>query len=305
MNRQSTVRLSDELNGQSSERHRNQAARRQARRLALGHYENFTVVSLGLPRPLRQHFCNIYAFCRHADDLADEIADTATSLRRLDELKSALRAIYLGKQPNHWVLRALRPTIEQFDIPEQPFIDLIDAFEQDRRVVRHATYADVLDYCRRSANPVGHLVLYLHGYRDRRRQELADFTCTALQLANFWQDIASDWGRGRIYLPQEDMDRFGVLERHLSAPTANSHLVGLMKHEVDRTDELFVRGDGLLPLLRPGLRRDISLFSAGGRAILRQIRRQGYDTLAHRPTVGKRAKLVLLAKAAMAHLFDI
>lgn len=283
----------------------NYAAQRRARELALGHYENFTVVSLGLPRALRQHFCNIYAFCRYADDLADEIADAGEALARLKSLKTGLRRLYAGQIPDHWVLRALLPTARQFEIPPEPFLDLIDAFEQDRRINRYATYAQLADYCRRSANPVGHLVLYLHGYRDPRRQQLADCTCTALQLTNFWQDVVPDLARGRIYIPQEDMQRFGVTEHLLESRQANGQFVALMKFQVDRTEELFSRGDALLPLLRPALRRDVSLFAAGGRAILERIRRQDYDTLARRPSLGRAGKLLLLAKAAIRYLVDI
>ena len=282
----------------AADRVRRCAARRITRDLALSHYENFTVVSLTLPRRLRQDFFNIYAFCRHADDLADELASREASLAGLDRFRTDLRRAYEGT-PSHPILLALRETISRYDIPIGPFLALIDAFEQDQRVSRYETYEQLLDYCRRSANPVGHLVLYLCGYRDARRQELSDCTCTALQLANFWQDVVSDLRRGRIYLPHEDLRRFRVTEADLHAGVATSAFTDLMRFEVGRADELFGSGERLLPLIDRHLRVQISLYGRGGRAILGRIRAVGYNVLSQRPTIGRWAKLLLLSRALL------
>ncbi|MCC7349205.1 MAG: squalene synthase HpnC [Phycisphaerales bacterium] len=279
--------------------HRRYQARRHTRGIALSHYENFTVVSLALPRHLRQDFYNIYAFCRHADDLADEIADKNESLRLLDELRREVGRMYQqgAEGVDHPILVALADTVQKFDIPADPFLALIDAFEQDQRVGRYETYEQLRDYCRRSADPVGHLVLYLCGYRDANRQRLADFTCTALQLTNFWQDVVPDLGRGRIYLPLEDLERFGVREEEIIQRRVSENFLQLMKFEVERAEELFVKGEALLPLVEGRLRTDVALYGRGGRAILDRIRGVGYDVLSQRPTLNKWAKLGLFAQA--------
>ncbi|MCC6422943.1 MAG: squalene synthase HpnC [Phycisphaerales bacterium] len=271
-------------------------ARRHTRKIALSHYENFTVVSLALPRHLQQDFYNIYAFCRHADDLADEICDKNESLRLLDQLRQEVGRMY-QQQATQPILVALTDTVQKFDIPADPFLALIDAFEQDQRVCRYDTYEQLVDYCRRSADPVGHLVLYLCGYRDAHRQKLSDFTCTALQLTNFWQDVVPDLGRGRIYLPLEDLARFGVREEEIIERRLSENFLQLMKYEVDRAEELFVKGEALLPLVEGRLRTDVTLYGRGGRAILDRIRGVGYDVLSQRPTLNKWAKLGLFARA--------
>jgi squalene synthase HpnC len=275
--------------------------------VATGHYENFSVVTAFLPRPLHQHFYNIYAYCRHADDLADEISDTSESRRALERLRRDVLTLYeddqaqpIGSDRQSAILTALADTIRRFDIPPDPFLKLIDAFEHDRRVNRYDTYAQVLHYCTRSADPVGHLVLYLCGYGDAERQRLADFTCTGLQLTNFWQDVRRDYvHRNRIYLPREDMERFGVDEAEIAAGRCTESYRELIRFEVDRAQGLFDRGKALLPRLAPPFRTDIGLFIAGGEAILARIRQQGYDTLTHRPTLSKGGKLGLLLKAAL------
>lgn len=287
---------SPQASTRSDGQYRRYQARRHTRRIALSHYENFTVVSLALPRHLRQDFYNIYAFCRHADDLADEIDDKNESLRQLDSLRREVGRMY-QQQAQQPILVALADTVQKFDIPADPFLALIDAFEQDQRVGRYDTYEQLLDYCRRSANPVGHLVLYLCGYRDARRQQLADLTCTALQLTNFWQDVVPDLGRGRIYLPLEDMARFGVNEEDLIERRVSENFLQLMKFEVDRAEEMFVRGEALLPLVEGRLWTDVALYGRGGRAILDRIRGAGYDVLSQRPTLNKWAKLGLFAEA--------
>src|ERR1700704_4165114 len=191
-------------------------AREYCRRLARSHYENFSVASWFLPRHLRQDFFNVYAYCRISDALGDEVGDTSASLQLLDEWETELNACYDG-HPRHPVFVALAETVKKFEIPKQEFADLLTAFRQDQKITRFPTFQDLLGYCRYSANPVGHLVLYLGGYGDHERQELSDYTCTALQLANFWQDVTVDYAKGRIYLPLEDLRRFGAREEEISA----------------------------------------------------------------------------------------
>src|SRR5215470_3537686 len=213
-------------------------------RLARAHYENFSVATWFLPARLRQHFYNVYSYCRIADDLGDEVGDARQSLELLDLWESELRACYSGS-PKHPVFVALTDTVRQFGIPQHEFSDLLIAFRQDQTVTRFPTFDDVLAYCRYSANPVGHLVLYLCGYRDAERQQLSDYTCTALQLANFWQDVAVDYGKGRIYLPLEDLRRFAVTEKDIAQRRATPQFIELMKFQVQRAREWFERG---LPL---------------------------------------------------------
>lgn len=272
------------------------------RALARQHYENFSVVSSLLPKHLRQDFCNVYAFCRIADDLSDEIGDADESLDALDRFGEQTRECYRGNHVSA-VFTALAGTIQRHDIPITPFLDLISAFEQDQRVRRYETFADVVDYCRRSANPVGHLVLYMCGYRDAERQQLSDFTCTALQLANFWQDVRRDLhDLDRIYIPAESMRRFGVSESQLRAGEANDAFREMMRFEVERTEQMFDEGEKLLPLLDGAVRRHVSLFGQGGRAVLAAIRRQNFDTLSRRPSISAwtKGRLILLALAGKA-----
>jgi squalene synthase HpnC len=257
-------------------------ARAYCERLARAHYENFPVATLLLPRRLRPHFYSVYAYCRWADDLGDETNDPARSLWLLDRWEEELHACYDG-HPRHPVFVALRETIEQCRIPPEPFLDLITAFRRDQTQTRYHTFVDLLGYCRYSANPVGRLVLYVCGYGDPERQRLSDFTCTALQLANFWQDVRRDFAIGRIYIPLEDMARHGYSEEDLAAFRHNANFAGLLRDLVERTWELFRQG---LPLIRRVDRRlavDIELFSRGGMEILRLIERQNYEVLSRRP----------------------
>ena len=208
-------------------------ARAYCRRLTLGHYENFTVTSLLLPRRLLHHFHAVYAYCRWADDLADETGGGDRALDLLAWWRDQLLACYDGR-PTHPVFVALRPTIERFRIPPQPFLDLLSAFEQDQRVKRYQTFEQLLDYCRRSANPVGRLVLYLGEAFDETRAALSDCVCTALQLANFWQDVGRDYDIGRVYLPEEDRRRFGYGDDDLAARRFTPAFAALMRFEVER-----------------------------------------------------------------------
>ena len=263
-------------------------------RLARRHYENFAVVSPLLPRALRQHFYNVYAFCRIADDLADETGDPARSTELLLWWQEELSACFAG-HTRHPAMVALRETVVRFDLPRQPFLDLIAAFLQDQRVTRYPTYDALLDYCRRSANPVGRLVLCLCGYRDARRQALSDCTCTALQLTNFWQDVVADLDRGRIYIPVEDMDRFGYGEADLAAHRYNDAFVALMRFEADRARQLFTRGLALVPQVSVPVQTDIELFSRGGLAILDRLEKSDYNVFQARPVLTRWAQAGLLS----------
>ncbi len=264
--------------------------------LARTHYENFTVASTLLPRRLIRHFHTIYAYCRWADDLADESGGGERALELLRWWREELLACYDGR-PHHPVFVALRGTIRRFDIPPQPFLDLLSAFEQDQRVKRYDTFADLLDYCRRSADPVGRLVLYLCEAFDDKSAALSDHICTALQLANFWQDVDRDFTIGRVYLPREDRARFGYGEDDLAARRFTPAFAELMRFEVDRTREMFQRGLPLVERLPSEMRTDIELFAQGGLAILRKIEQQGYNVWARRPALAKWEKGLLLVRA--------
>ncbi len=272
-------------------------ARRYARALAHDHYENFHVGSILFPKEARDDAFAVYGFCRWADDLGDETGSASESTALLNWWREKLHALYEGEPPDHVVYAALKPTIEKLQLPRRLFDDLIDAFLQDQSTVRYATWDQLLDYCTRSANPVGRLVLRLLGYDDPECDRLSDHTCTALQLANFWQDVENDLVRGRIYIPREDMDRFHVNEEDLALPRAGENTRRLIAHEVDRTEELFVQGLPLVDKVRGRARFDIQLFSQGGLAILRAIRAQNHDVLSRRPKVGKLRKMGLLARS--------
>jgi squalene synthase HpnC len=276
-------------------------AREYCRRLARAHYENFSVASWFLPERLRQHFFNLYAYCRISDDLGDEVGDTSASLQLLDQWQEELNACYEG-HPRHPVFVALAETIRRCEIPKHEFSDLLTAFRQDQTITRYETFNDLLGYCRYSANPVGHLVLYVCGYRDPERQLLSDYTCTALQLANFWQDVSADFAKGRIYLPLEDLRRFGVTEDGIRNDENTLAFREMMKFEVQRAREWFAQGLPLVARVDRALAIDIELFSCGGQEILNAIERQGYAVLGRRPAISKTRKLALVARAALGKL---
>src|SRR5271154_4455974 len=278
-------------------------AERYTRRLATHHYENFNVVSWLLPRDLHQHFYNVYAYCRWSDDLGDEVADPARALQLLDAWEDELRLIYKdGMGPAHPVLIALRETIRAKDIPLQPFCDLLLAFRQDQAVHRYATWDGVLDYCVYSANPVGRLGLYLCGYRDEERQRLSDATCTALQLANFWQDVSRDLKIGRIYIPLDRAAAHGLSEQDIVARKFDQRYVTLMKELIGYTRDLFKKGLPLSKMVAGKLSIDLEMFSQGGLAVLGAIERIGYDTLNRRPEVSKGKQVRLLGRAAVTYV---
>jgi squalene synthase HpnC len=271
-------------------------ARRYCSRLARSHYENFSVASILLPRRLLTHFHVVYAYCRWADDLADETAGGPRALALLRWWRQELVDLYQGK-PRHPVMVALRDTIERFQIPPDPFQKLLFAFEQDQIIKRYKSYEQLLGYCRNSANPVGHLVLYLCGLYDRDNAVLSDCICTGLQLANFWQDIGRDLDIGRVYLPEEDCRHFGYSSLELEQRRYNASFVELLRFEVDRTRNLFFRGLPLVERVGPKVRPDIELFIRGGLAVLRKIERNHYNVWRSRPTLAKWEKAALVMAA--------
>jgi squalene synthase HpnC len=270
-----------------------EGARQYTRWLATSHYENFHVVSFLLPKRLHQDFYNVYAYCRWADDLGDEIADKTESLRLLAWWRQELDGLYEGRA-THPVFVALLPTIQQYRIPRQPFADLIDAFVQDQMVSRYRNWDELLGYCRCSANPVGRLVLYLCGYSDEKRQLLSDATCTALQLANFWQDVTVDLQKDRVYIPLDIMARHGYTEADLFALRYTPEFREVMREIVVRARELFLQGLPLTRLVDRRVALDLDLFSRGGMRVLEKIEQRDYDVLSARPAIGKAERVTLL-----------
>jgi len=280
-----------------------ESAQQYTRWLATHHYENFNVASWLLPKELHQHFYNLYAYCRWADDLGDEVPDTQRALELLDWWEDELNACYEG-QPSHTVFVALRETIVAKNIPKQPFADLLKAFRRDQTVKRYPTWDSVLDYCIYSANPVGRLVLYLCGYRDESRQKLSDATCTALQLANFWQDVSRDLEKGRIYIPLDIAAQHSVSDEDIVSRRFSPNYVAVMKNLIARTRILFDEGLPLAQQVEGKLRIDLEMFSRGGIAVLDAIESQGYDTLHHRPAISKAKQVTLLGRVLISQLFS-
>jgi squalene synthase HpnC/squalene synthase HpnD len=278
-------------------------AQKYTKWLATHHYENFNVVSWLLPKALHQHFYNLYAYCRWADDLGDEVPDAARALELLHWWERELDGCYQGK-PSHPVFVALRETIVAKDIPRQPFADLLEAFRQDQTVKRYPNWDAVLGYCRYSANPVGRLVLYLCGYRDEQRQRLSDATCTALQLANFWQDVSRDLEIGRIYIPLDAAAAQGLSESDIVERRFDERYMRLMKDLIARTHVLFAEGRPLARMVDGRLSVDLEMFTRGGWAVLDAIEAMGYDTLHHRPAVSKVKQAGLLVRTLVKHLLN-
>ena len=265
--------------------------------LATHHYENFQIVSFLLPKALHQDFYNVYSFCRWADDLGDEMDDPAESLRLLSWWRGELQAMYgLGETASHPVFIALKETVERHAIPIEPFDRLIRAFEQDQTVTRHANFEELFGYCVNSANPVGHLVLYLCGYADAERQRLSDYTCTALQLANFWQDVTVDLEKNRIYLPQDLLARFGYAEQELFRRQYDARFRCVMQEAVKVAEDLFHKGLPLIGRVDRRLALDLELFSRGGLKILAKIKAQDYNVLERRPHISKAERVAILLR---------
>ncbi|MEZ6057235.1 MAG: squalene synthase HpnC [Planctomycetaceae bacterium] len=252
--------------------------------LAESHYENFPVVTRLLPSELRQHFRNVYAFCRWADDLGDEVVDPAESLRLLAWWRHELHQCYAGSC-RHPVFVALHETVQKFRVPLQPFDDLISAFESDQTTTHYETFDQLLGYCRCSANPVGRIVLSLCGVDTLENRELSDAICTGLQLANFWQDVARDADISRVYLPVEDRRQHGYSDDDMQRRVTNDSFLLLMQFEVDRAKQYLLRGLPLADRMPGRLRIDIELFAQGGLAIVRKIEQIGYRVWETRPVL--------------------
>jgi len=272
------------------------------RDVAKRHYENFTVATRLVPPRLRQHLANVYAYARWSDDLADEAASPAEAARDLAAWRQGLEECFAGR-PGHPVYVALAETVRMTGLTIEPFAHLLDAFEEDRAfdaagvAVRYADRDSLVAYCRRSADPVGRIVLALEGCRDAGLVAMSDSICTGLQLVNFWQDVRRDRLAGRVYLPREDMQRHGATEVMLDAPLANAPLKELLRDEVAWARECFDAGAPLAGAAPPVLRPAIGMFLAGGRAVADAIERAGFDTLVRRPTLRKWTKLRLAARA--------
>jgi squalene synthase HpnC len=266
--------------------------------LATSHYENFHVVSFLLPKRLHQDFYNIYAFCRWADDLGDEIGDKQESLKLLGWWREQLNEMYSGRA-SHPVFVALARTAEQYDLPAEPFDDLIRAFEQDQVVTRYDDWDGILEYCRYSANPVGRLVLMLCGYRDAARFEMSDATCTALQLANHWQDVTVDLLKDRIYIPLDIIGKHGYAVEKLFAREFTPEFAAVMRDIVDRARQLFWKGLPLAGTVDRRLAVDLDLFSRGGLRVLDKIEQQNYNVLARRPAISKMERAGLLLSSIL------
>lgn len=265
--------------------------------MARTHYENFPVASLAIPRDRRPYVAAVYAFARTADDFADE-GDLAPQerLRRLAEWGELLDAAYEGKADTP-VFIAIAETARATGLPKEPLADLLKAFTMDVTTTRYATFTDLLWYCRHSANPVGRLVLHL--FDDYSPEALApsDAVCTGLQLANFWQDLSIDWARGRLYLPLDDVARFGYTTQDLQEGRRTPEFQRLMAFQVERAAGLLCEGRSLLEMVSRRLRIELDLTIRGGLVILDRIAREGYDVLHHRPRLTAIDKGRILAQA--------
>lgn len=283
-----------------------ESAYQQCHDLTREHYENFPVARL-VPKKIRPYVSAVYAYARTADDIADEGWDSPDSpspaqrLADLDafekELIAATQGQPLSRREWAWIFVALADTLQQCDLPLQLFSDLLSAFKQDVTTFRYATFDEVLDYCKRSANPIGRLVLLLHGYDDHALFRWSDQICTALQLANFWQDVSIDIKKKRIYIPQEDLDKYHVTEAMLSQPQATQACKACLQFQVERTCAMFQQGRVLSRHLKFPLSMEIRLTWLGGQTILEKIIAHDYDTVASRPKLNGKDKINLLRKA--------
>ena len=258
--------------------------------------ENFPVALRILPARYRRHLMALYGFARLTDDIGDEVSP-AERMRLLDELEADVRRIYDGGTPQLAAIRELAVTVAGCGVPAQPLLDLIQANRQDQMVARYDTIDDLVGYCRLSANPIGLVVLYIFGAATPARERLSDSICTALQLAEHWQDVAEDFGKGRIYLPGADRDKFGVTEADLAAAVTGPKVRALMTYEVDRASALLDEGAPLVGTLRGAARLAVAGYLAGGRAALAAIRAADYDVLAVTPHPDKRVTARLAIQA--------
>ncbi len=273
-------------------------ARAWCHELATGHYENFHVVTWFLPKAYKTDFEALYSYCRASDDLGDEVATPEIGMRLLEEWDVLLRECYeTPEKSQHPIFVALGETVRTRRIPMQPFVDLLQAFKADQVKTRHASIAELEEYSVYSANPVGRMILHTCGYHEEALNLLSDKICTALQLANFWQDVGEDWDRGRVYLPQDWMARYGVTEEQIAARQATPAFREMMKGLVAETRAMFAEGSALERGVQKQLAVTLRLFRRGGETILDAIEAQGYDTLTRRPVVTKAAKVKLLGRA--------
>jgi len=275
-------------------------------RLARSHYENFPVGSALIPKKLRKHFYSIYAFARIADDFADEgYGGEYTERERLDLLDQwrAMLMASAASRATHPVFVALAETRARFDLPVELFDDLLSAFKQDVTRRRYESFEQLQDYCRRSANPIGRLILLLFGYRDEERLSWSDDICTALQLANHWQDVAVDLDKDRVYLPDEDLSRFDLDVDDLKRRKNDERFRHLMKFEVDRTREMFARGKPLCTSVRGRLGVELRAVWLGGMRIIERIEQNDYDVFTRRPVITSTDKLRAVLTAASRAVF--
>lgn len=276
-------------------------SQKYCRNWARSSYENFTVVSFLLPRHVRQDFYNVYAFCRWSDDLADEVEGNEQSLKLLNWWQQQLSLCFSGR-PAHPVMVALQRTIQEHAIPIKPFSDLISAFRQDQSIFRYESDAQLVDYCTRSADPVGEILLRLAGAFDDETSALSHQVCTGLQLANFCQDMERDAKIDRIYAPRSHWETHNVDEAMLLKRKVTPQLRSLVRAWVDETRRYFERGRPLVQLVPRWLATDIDLFIRGGVEVLDAIERQDYDVWTNRPTVTKSKKVKLLARSLLTRI---
>ncbi len=258
--------------------------------------ENFPVALRILPARYRRHLMALYGFARLTDDIGDEVLP-AERLRLLDELEADVTRIYYGATPQLVAMRELAVTVAECHVPAEPLRDLIQANRQDQLVARYQSFEDLVGYCRLSANPIGRVVLHIFGAASPARYRRSDSICTALQLAEHWQDVAEDFGKGRIYLPQADLEKFGVTEPDLAEPATGPRVRTLMAYEVARASALLDEGAPLVGTLRGAARLAIAGYLAGGRAALTAITASGYDVLAVTPHPDKRVTARLAIQA--------
>lgn len=267
--------------------------------MSVGHYENFPVASILMPKRLRKPVAAIYHFARAADDIADEgEMPNEERLHRLDDFRDELMHIEADETPLQPLFQHLAAEIKEHHLPMRPFHDLLDAFSQDVVKKRYADYDELLNYCQRSANPVGNLLLHLYGEATPVNLAYSDAICTALQLINFWQDVAKDYAIGRVYLPQDDLTRFGVSETQISQGINDDHWRALMEFEVDRARSLMLKGAPLGSILRGRIGLEMRMIIAGGLRILDKLEAADYDMFNRRPVLRPFDWVIMLAKSA-------
>jgi squalene synthase HpnC len=279
-----------------------QDAQKYCEKIAKAHYENFIITNHFTPVEVRQHIQNVYAFCRYGDDLGDDAPFPPEQRMQLlkawlEDLRIAHKDHWSG-QPQHPILIALAHTSKIYNIPIEPYEKLITAFMWDQERLQYSTWKELQEYCIHSADPVGHLFLYVYGHDDEELRNISDATCTALQLANHWQDIRRDLAQGRRYVPLETMEKYKYTTEDYNKMVYDERWISILKHEVDRAQALFDQGKTLWTKVDPHLAVDLEMFTLGGEEILKSIRKQKYNTWSKRPKVSKirQARLLFYAK---------